>query len=225
MLVQIGGPAGHDGRRGRHRLVLGLVLTGQCRTARRRSRVRAARLATDAAGGHGKAAADMARPRKAKASRGTSPNPLVLNLPPITTNLAAPSDTWLRLELSVELDAAERGPDAGRHHPAGPARLLRTVKLHQIEGASGFQHLKADLDRARRDPQRRPRQGSSSSGPCSSNERSSPQRSLLLPARARRRRSPSRSTSAPSARPTARPSATSSRCSGCSRSCPSRRAC
>src|SRR6478735_5335411 len=37
-------------------------------------------------------------------------NPLVLKLPSITTNLAAPSDTWLRMELSVQLDQPSQHP-------------------------------------------------------------------------------------------------------------------
>jgi flagellar FliL protein len=76
-------------------------------------------------------------------------NPLVLNLAPITTNLAAPSDTWLRLELSVQLDAPTTDPTLADTIHQDLLAFVRTVKLHQIEGASGFQHLKADLlDRA-----------------------------------------------------------------------------
>lgn len=71
--------------------------------------------------------------------------PIVVALEPITTNLAAPNKTWVRLEASIVFD----GPPA-----AGMADLvhqdvlayMRNVKLHQIEGPSGFQHLRADLD-------------------------------------------------------------------------------
>lgn len=71
--------------------------------------------------------------------------PVVVALEPITTNLAAPNKTWVRLEASVVFD----GPA-----PPGMADLvhqdvlayMRNVKLHQIEGPSGFQHLRADLD-------------------------------------------------------------------------------
>jgi flagellar FliL protein len=80
---------------------------------------------------------------------GGSMNPLVLDLAPITTNLAAPSDTWLRLELSVQLDAPTTDPTLADTIHQDLLAFVRTVKLHQIEGASGFQHLKADLlDRA-----------------------------------------------------------------------------
>ena len=78
-----------------------------------------------------------------------SGNPLILDLGTITTNLAAPGDTWLRLELSVVLDEPNQDPMLGETIHQDLLAFMRTVKLHQIEGASGFQHLKADLlDRA-----------------------------------------------------------------------------
>ena len=49
------------------------------------------------AGGHGDAKGEHGEATKAG-------NPLLLDLPPITTNLAAPSDIWLRVELSVVFD-------------------------------------------------------------------------------------------------------------------------
>jgi flagellar protein FliL len=72
-------------------------------------------------------------------------NPLVLDLPAITTNLAAPADTWFRMELSVQLDQPSSDPMLATTIQQDLLSFLRTVKLHQIEGASGFQHLKADL--------------------------------------------------------------------------------
>jgi flagellar protein FliL len=72
-------------------------------------------------------------------------NPLILNLAPITTNLAAPSDTWLRLELAVQLETPSEDPTLADTIQQDLLAYMRTVKLHQIEGASGFQHLKADL--------------------------------------------------------------------------------
>lgn len=66
-------------------------------------------------------------------------------LPAITTNLAAPDEIWVRLEVALVLDAppAETLADDIHQDLLG---FLRSVKLHQIEGASGFQHLKADLE-------------------------------------------------------------------------------
>jgi len=72
-------------------------------------------------------------------------NPLLLDLPPIMTNIAAPSDVWLRVELSVVFDEAPTDPGMADAIHQDLLAFVRTVKMHQIEGASGFQHLKADL--------------------------------------------------------------------------------
>ena len=72
-------------------------------------------------------------------------------LPPIVTNLGAPKDVWIRLEAAVVFrTVAEMNTDVvvamiGEDILA----YLRTVSLYQIEGASGFLHLREDLlDRA-----------------------------------------------------------------------------
>jgi flagellar FliL protein len=85
----------------------------------------------DAKGGHGDAEAPG--------------NPLLLDLPPIMTNIAAPSDIWLRVELSVVFDEPPQDPGLADAIHQDLLAFVRTVKMHQIEGASGFQHLKADL--------------------------------------------------------------------------------
>lgn len=80
------------------------------------------------------------------------PTSLVQALPPITTNLAQPSTTWIRIESSVVINA-DMGPEAN----VITARMsediigyLRTLSIDQIEGPSGFQHLREDLnDRVR----------------------------------------------------------------------------
>ena len=73
-------------------------------------------------------------------------------LPPIVTNLASAKGTWIRIEASVVV-----GADAAAGANALVAAIaedivayLRTVSLAQIEGPSGFLHLREDLnDRAR----------------------------------------------------------------------------
>jgi flagellar FliL protein len=97
--------------------------------------------------GHDAGGAEKAKDDKGKGDAGpaASNNPLVINLPPITTNLAAPSDTWLRMEASIQLDQPNADPTFADTIQQDLLAFLRTVKLHQIEGASGFQHLKADL--------------------------------------------------------------------------------
>lgn len=71
--------------------------------------------------------------------------PALVQLAPITTNLASPSDVWIRLEASVLYDAPQP-PEMTEQIHQDLLAFVRTLKLHQIEGASGYQHLKADLD-------------------------------------------------------------------------------
>ncbi len=71
--------------------------------------------------------------------------PTLVTLAPITTNLASPADTWIRLDVSVVYDAPQ--PAAmSQDLQQDLLAMVRTLKLHQIEGASGYQHLKADLE-------------------------------------------------------------------------------
>lgn len=70
---------------------------------------------------------------------------VVIPLAPITTNLAAPEAVWIRLEASVVLNEPQ-SPELIETIHQDLLAYLRTVKLHQVEGASGFQHLKADLE-------------------------------------------------------------------------------
>ncbi|MGN6771173.1 MAG: flagellar basal body-associated FliL family protein [Rhizobiaceae bacterium] len=69
----------------------------------------------------------------------------VLPIETITTNLAAPSNVWVRMELSLVFDGVPDKAVAEQIHQDFLA-FMRTVKLPQVEGASGFQHLKEDLE-------------------------------------------------------------------------------
>ncbi|RWB72658.1 flagellar basal body-associated FliL family protein [Mesorhizobium sp.] len=71
--------------------------------------------------------------------------PTVVPLAAITTNLASPSEVWMRLEASVLYDAPQSSEMTDQIHQDLLA-FIRTLKMHQIEGASGYQHLKADLE-------------------------------------------------------------------------------
>jgi flagellar FliL protein len=80
------------------------------------------------------------------ASRYTGDTSLLI-LPPVITNIAAPEDVWIRLESSIVL---EEGAVDDADLLAGKISedilaYLRTVTLPQISGASGFQHLRDDL--------------------------------------------------------------------------------
>ncbi|QKD06245.1 flagellar basal body-associated FliL family protein [Mesorhizobium loti] len=65
-------------------------------------------------------------------------------LAPITTNIASP-DTWIRMEVSVVYDAPQL-PAMAEDIQQDLLAYVRSLKMHQIEGASGYQHLKADLE-------------------------------------------------------------------------------
>ncbi len=69
----------------------------------------------------------------------------VVPLGQITTNLGAPSEIWVRMEASIVLDAPQAAelPAIIREDFLA---YLRTVKMHQVEGASGFRHLREDLE-------------------------------------------------------------------------------
>ena len=73
-------------------------------------------------------------------------------LPPIITNLAGQQRSWVRIEASLLL-AREASDDDGvlaARVAEDIVAYLQTVSVSDIEGASGFQHVRDDLkDRAR----------------------------------------------------------------------------
>lgn len=79
-----------------------------------------------------------------KAEKPAAAGPVLTDLAPITTNLAAPEDVWVRMELSIVYDAPQPVETTEAIHQDLLA-FLRTLKMYQVEGASGYQHLKADL--------------------------------------------------------------------------------
>lgn len=68
-----------------------------------------------------------------------------VELAPITTNLGVPSDMWVRLEASIVVDQPPSPSLADDIHQDLLA-YLRTVRIYQIDGASGFRNLKTDLE-------------------------------------------------------------------------------
>lgn len=66
-------------------------------------------------------------------------------LAPILTNLAAPKDVWVRLEVAVVAD-----PDTSHEMLEDVHQdllaFMRSTSLHQVEGASGYLNLRAELD-------------------------------------------------------------------------------
>ncbi len=73
----------------------------------------------------------------------TEANGTVL-LEPVTTNLAFPSESWVRLEVALAFNGTPDPALAEAIHQDILA-YLRTVSLQQIEGPRGFQYLKDDL--------------------------------------------------------------------------------
>ena len=73
----------------------------------------------------------------------TEANGIVL-LDPITTNLAYPSENWIRLEVALAFNGPPELPLAEDIHQDILA-YVRTVSLQQIEGPRGFQYLRDDL--------------------------------------------------------------------------------
>lgn len=90
-------------------------------------------------GGHGEEAAGD------HGAAPAGPAQTLFNLPPMTTNLAAPSDVWARMEVSLEFTEPPASMDIVESVHQDLIAYLRTIKFHQIEGASGIQHLKTDL--------------------------------------------------------------------------------
>lgn len=109
--------------------------------------------AAEAGGGHaepvsgsGHGAAAEAPPAEGGHGGGDAAvGPRLVELAPMTTNLAAPDTVWVQLELSLLVDAPQPQDVIEAVHQDLFA-YLRTVKLHQIEGASGYRHLKSDLE-------------------------------------------------------------------------------
>ncbi|MBX4865702.1 MULTISPECIES: flagellar basal body-associated FliL family protein [Rhizobium] len=68
----------------------------------------------------------------------------VVQLEPITSNLAYPSENWVRLEVALLFNGP---PDVKVSEDIHQDILayVRTVSLQQIEGPRGFQYLKDDI--------------------------------------------------------------------------------
>jgi len=78
----------------------------------------------------------------------TEDNGVVL-LQPLTTNLAYPSETWIRLEVSLQFrDKPDVATAEAIHQDL--MTYIRTLSLQEIQGARGFEHLRDDLEQRAR---------------------------------------------------------------------------
>ena len=68
----------------------------------------------------------------------------IVQLEPITTNLAYPSENWVRLEVALQFEGAPDVALAEEIHQ-DVAAYLKTVSLQQIQGPRGFQYLRDDI--------------------------------------------------------------------------------
>jgi flagellar FliL protein len=68
----------------------------------------------------------------------------VVQLEPITSNLAYPSENWVRLEVALLFNGPPDVKIAEDIHQDILA-YIRTVSLQQIEGARGFEYLRDDI--------------------------------------------------------------------------------
>ena len=73
---------------------------------------------------------------------------MIVDLPPIVTNLGAPPDTWVRLEGSIIFDPKTLSHPEAMAGQIGDDVLayLRTVSLHQLEGPIGLENIRQDLN-------------------------------------------------------------------------------
>ncbi len=69
----------------------------------------------------------------------------IIDLEAVVTNLAEPSDVWVSAELSLMFTEP---PEVGMPETIQEDFVshLRTIKLRNLQGSSGFQHLIADLN-------------------------------------------------------------------------------
>lgn len=90
-----------------------------------------------AAGGHGESKEEGIPKIPAEANG-------IIQLDPITTNLAYPSTNWVRLEVALMFKGpVEVGLAEDIHQDI--LAYVRTVSLQQLEGPRGFQYLKDDI--------------------------------------------------------------------------------
>ena len=71
--------------------------------------------------------------------------PRLIPLPNLVTNLAAPDKVWIRIEGSVVVEG-ENGEKLAGAVAEDIVKYLRTVTLEQLQGGSGYQYLREDLN-------------------------------------------------------------------------------
>ena len=77
-----------------------------------------------------------------------NPNDRLRKISPVTTNLAAPPNAWIRMEASIVTDKLTEEEGFALTAKVGEdiVSYLRTLTPTQIEGARGLQYLREDLN-------------------------------------------------------------------------------
>jgi flagellar FliL protein len=77
-----------------------------------------------------------------------NPNDRLRKISPVTTNLAAPPNAWIRMEASIVTDKLNEEEAYALTAKVGEdiVSYLRTLTPNQIEGARGLQYLREDLN-------------------------------------------------------------------------------
>ena len=95
-----------------------------------------------AAAGHG---AESGQAAEAEEHGGATQKLSIVDLPSITTNLVDPTDAWIRMELSLVFEGDSDTMLAQDVHQDIIA-YVHTMKLYNLRGGSGYQHLIEDLE-------------------------------------------------------------------------------
>lgn len=82
---------------------------------------------------------------EAAESHGEPEKLAIVDLPSITTNLVDPADAWIRLELSLVFEG-ESDSQMAQDVQQDILAYVHTMKLYNIRGGSGYQHLIEDLE-------------------------------------------------------------------------------
>jgi len=94
-----------------------------------------------AAAGHGAESGQA----EAEEHGGATQKLSIVDLPSITTNLVDPTDAWIRMELSLVFEGDSDTMLAQDVHQDIIA-YVHTMKLYNLRGGSGYQHLIEDLE-------------------------------------------------------------------------------
>ena len=124
--------------------VVGGMIAPAVKSAKEEAAKQEAAAAAAKGGGEHKAEGEKGEGEEGGLPHVSTPGAGVYQLEPITTNLAYPSDNWIRLEVALLFTDK---PDVNLAEDINQDIIayLRTVSLQQIDGPRGLQYLKDDI--------------------------------------------------------------------------------